>query len=216
MSKILFIDTLTTGIHQERCAIYRIGGIVCEENVNAIREGIRFDLAVRPFAGARIVENSLWVGGVSRSDLVAYPTQEAAFADFYKILEDSINVKNSRDKMYLCGFNVAFDVPFLKNWFLRNGNSHFRDCFYIQDIDLMSVAAFAMMNFRESMPDFHLETAAKALGVTPTKGQRYSCLDNAETCVKMYIALKERLSAGKPEGWTPGTRVFKNVIDIKR
>lgn len=212
MNKILFIDTLTTGINPERCAIYRIGGILCEETVTSIKEVRRFDLSVRPFEGARIMENSLWVGGVTRSDLIGFPVHQNAFADFYRIIEEHINVKNAKDKLYLCGFNVSsFDEQFLKNWFVRNGNSRFRDCFYVQTIDLMSIAAFAMMNFRSDMPDFHLETAAKALGVYPTKGSSYSCLDNAETCLKMYVALKERLGTGKPDGWAPIERVFTNM-----
>jgi len=211
MNKILFIDTLTTGVNPDRCAIYRIGGIFCEETVSSIVEKRRFDLTVRPFDGARIMENSLWVGGVTRSDLIRYPLQQNAFADLYKVIQEQINVKNPKDKIYLCGFNVsAFDEPFIKNWFSRNGSGKYRDCFYVQTIDLMSITAFAMMSFRDDMPDFHLETAAKALGVTPTKGKAYSCLDNAETCLKMYVALKERLGCGKPEGWKPLERVFSN------
>lgn len=211
MNKILFIDTLATGVHLERCAIYRIGGILCTENVNEIKEVRRFDFAVRPFSGARIAENSLWIGGVTRSTLAGYPPQEAAFADFYKLLEDAVNVKNVKDKLYLCGFNVsAFDAPLLKNWFLRNENGRYRDCFYMQTIDLMSIAAFALMNFRSDMPDFHLETAAKNLGINPTKSARYSCLDNAETCIKMYVELKRRLGSGNPGGWIPLERVYKN------
>lgn len=212
MNKILFIDTLTTGINTERCAIYRIGGIFCEESANTMKEVRRFDLAVRPFEGARIIENSLWVGGVTRGLLAGYPAQDKAFADFFALIDERINVKNVKDKLYICGFNVSsFDAPFLKNWFTRNGNGRYRDCFFVQTIDLMSIAAFAMMNFREDMPDFHLETAAKVLGVSPTKGEHYCCLDNAETCVKMYIELKRRLSSGAPEGWSPLERVFSNL-----
>ena len=99
MNKILFIDTLATGVHLERCAIYRIGGILCTENVNEIKEVRRFDFAVRPFSGARIAENSLWIGGVTRSTLAGYPPQEAAFADFYKLLEDA--VKAAQDVGFL-------------------------------------------------------------------------------------------------------------------
>ena len=42
MNKILFVDTLTTGMNTERCAIYRIGGIYTEDGV----EKKRFDFKV--------------------------------------------------------------------------------------------------------------------------------------------------------------------------
>lgn len=212
MKKILIIDTLATGLNTERCAIYKIGGIFCEDNPGMIKEKTRFSLAVRPFEGARIIENSLWVGGVGRRNLVGYPPQEEAFADFIKLIENHINVRNANDKLYICGFNVAaFDSILIKNWFYRNDDPRFRDCFFVQTLDLMSIAAFALIGERDNMPDFHLETVARYLGVTPTKNENYNCLDNAETCLKMYRELKARLGTGERGEWEPLERVYSNM-----
>ncbi len=211
MKKILFLDTLATGLNPERCAIYNVGGILCEETLETMTEIRRFDLRLRPWEGARVTDNSLWVGGVRRSDLVQYPPQDTVFAAFFKLLESAVAIDNPRDKIYLSGFNAsAFDAPFIRNWFFRNDCSRFRDCFFVQTVDLMTLSAFALMNERENMPDFHLETAARFLGVSPTKGERYSCLDNAETCLKIYMALKERLLTSPPNEWIRTEEILKN------
>ncbi len=211
MNKIVFIDTLTTGLNPERCAIYRIGGIICEESAGGITERQRFDIFSRPFENARIMENSLWVGGVTRSNLIYFPEQEDAFRDFFRLVSENVNLRNPKDKIYIAGFNASsFDVPFIRNWFTRNGNQRFRDCFYVQTLDLMSLSAFALINERGDMPDFHLETAAKFLGVNPAKGERYSCLDNAATCLEMYKVLKTRLGTGDNRHHIHTDNLFKN------
>lgn len=211
MNKILFIDTLTTGLNPERCAIYRIGGIICEESAGGIVEKQKFDIFSRPFEGARIMENSLWVGGVTRSNLIYFPEQKSAFDDFFRLVSESVNLRNSKDKLYIAGFNTSsFDAPFIRNWFTRNGNQRFRDCFYVQTLDMMSLSAFALINERGNMPDFHLETTARFLGVSPARGERYSCLDNAATCLEMYKTLKTRLHVGDSRRHVGTDSLFTN------
>lgn len=188
-NKILFIDTVTTGMNPERCGIYRIGGIFTEDLV----EKLRFELRMRPFRNARISDTSLWICGESRASLLAYTDENRAFTDFVAHLDERVNLRNPYDKLYIAGFNAAsFDVPFLREWFHRNGNNRFRDYFHVQTLDLMSLAAFALIDERPTMPDFHLETAARFLGVTVSHTDKYDCVGNARTCLDMYCELRNR------------------------
>ena len=198
MNKILFLDTLTTGLDPERCAIYKMGGIFCEMTVTGIRELKRMDYYIRPHERARVVDNSLWIGGETRGNLALFPEQEKVFKDFVSLLNTIVNVRDPKDKIYVASFNASsFDVPFLKNWFLLNENQRFRDYFYVQTLDLMSLSAFALINERQSMPDFHLETTAKFLGVAPEHTAKYNCIANAETCLEMFKILRERMKTGE-------------------
>lgn len=211
MNKILFLDTLTTGLSLERCSIYRIGGVLCKETPFGLEEIKRFDICSRPAPGARIIDNSLWVGGMTRAKLAYLPEQEKAFSDFMKIIEENINLKNPKDKIYLSGFNTsAFDMPFLRNFYNDNKSEDFRNCFYMQAIDLMNLAAFVLINEREGMSDFHLETTAKMLGISPVRNAKYSPLDNVETCIKMYLELKKRYFHCGELKYTKTTELFKN------
>lgn len=199
MSKILFIDMVTTGIGPEtnRYGIYRMGGILTEDGV----ERERFELKIRPFPGARIVDSSLWVTGSSRSELLYSEEEGAAFMRFIDLLDSHVNVRNAADKLVIAGFNAAsLDVPFLKELFRRNDNPHFRDYFRYQCIDIASVCAFSLMKGRPDLKDFHLESAARSLGVVPSHGDGYSCIDNAKTCLDIYRRLSVRFGiAGVPD-----------------
>lgn len=207
MNKILFIDTVTTGMNPEKCSIYRIGGIYVENGV----EAKRFEFRMRPFRNARIAEQSLWISGESRSSLLNYKEESEAFKDFVSFLDTIVSVKNPNDKLYIAGFNVAaFDIPFLREMFHRNGNERFRDYFHVQAIDLMCLAAFALMRVRSSMPDFHLETAARFLQVTTIIGDDYSCIVNAKVCLDMYRKLEERFGLSECDDITITKDIIKN------
>ena len=211
MNKILFLDTLTTGLSPERCAIYRMGGIFCEMTATSIREMQRIDLRIRPNEKARISDSSLWIGGETRRTLVAFPDQKETFDTFIKTLDGVVNVKNPKDKLYVASFNASsFDVPFLRNWFQMNDNGRFRDYFYVQTLDLMSLAAFALINEREGMPDFHMETTAKYLGVNVEHTEKYDCISNAEMYIEMYKALETRLKTGDNMFYEKTENIYRN------
>lgn len=211
MNKILFIDTLTTGFDNERCAIYKIGGILCEETATSIKETCRFELNVRPFDKARVDEKALWIGGETRSSMVMYPEQDKAFRVFIEILDKTVNVRDPKDKIYLSAFNsAAFDSAFLKSWFLRNDNKHFRDYFYVQTLDIMSLSAMALLNERQNMQDFHLETTARYMGVIAEHPVKYSCLANADTCMEIYKKVKEKFKIGEDRDYTKVENIVRN------
>jgi len=189
MYKILFIDSVTTGMNPERCAIYRLGGIFTEDGV----EKKRFELRMRPYQNARISEQSLWICNETRSSLLYYPSQEDAFKDFIALLNEHVNIHNPKDKLFLGGFNTdRFEYPFLTEWFRRNGNERFRDYFYVQTFDMMGIANFALLHNRRDLPDFYLETIAGEIGVHPVSSQRYDCIANSKTSLDIFRTLSRR------------------------
>ena len=207
MEKILFIDTLTTGMNPEHCAIYRMAGIYTEDGT----EVSRFELKVRPFRGARLSDQSLWIGGTDRMELTRYPDDATAFQDFIKYLDGIVDVRNAKDKLYIAGFNAAtFDVPFIREWFLRNGNSHFRDYFFMQIIDLMTVAAFVMGPERRAMRDFKLESVANALQVPVYYSEGCDCLRNAKVSLDIYRNLKGSLGLDEYTETAESETVYRN------
>ena len=207
MNKILFLDILSTGMDIKRCAIYRIGGIYTEDGV----EKKRFDFRVRPFPGARISDQSLWVGGVDRSILAHYPDQEKVFEEFIAMLNEFVEVRNSRDKMYLAGFNTAtMDAPFLWQWFNINRNERNRDYFHMQIMDMMTVAGFALMDERRSMQDFKLESVARQLRIYPGEGDTSDCIQNAKTCLDIYRHMRTRFGLEQFDDLSESTDIVKN------
>jgi len=207
MNKILFIDTATTGMNSEKCAIYRLGGIYTEDGI----EKSRFEFRMRPFINARINEQSLWISGETRASLQLYQDEKTAFNNFLSYINQLIDLKNPRDKAYIAGFNAANrDVPFIREWFRRNGNERFRDYFYVQVLDLMCISAFGLINIRNTMPDFHLETAARFLQVRATISEKYNSINNAKICLDMYRTLQKRFCIGECVDTRESTEIIKN------
>lgn len=188
--KMMFVDCKTTGLNNQACAVYQMSGIFIEDD----RETERFDFRIRPFKGARIVETSLWIGGVTRGDLVDYPSEEDAFEAFRTMLERHVNIRNARDKMYIAGFNVStFDGQFIWAMFRRNKNERFRDYFYSQYLDVMTIAAFALSGERRNLTDFHQSTVGRYLGIDVTDVDNHNTLYEAELSKHIYYALAARL-----------------------
>ncbi len=185
MIKILILDTLTTGMSTENCGrygIYRIGGIFTEDGV----ETQRFELRMQPFHNARISEQSLYIGGEDRASLTKYKDEASAMDDFIRLLDAAVNVRNPQDKLYIAGFNVtALDIPFIREWFRRNGQERYRDYFYLQPLDLSSISTFALLKERGKLRDFYLETVAERLGIDVVPEERFNCIANAELCLEL-------------------------------
>ena len=211
-SKILFLDTLSTGMNPRRCGIYKMGGIFCEDTADCTRETGRFMLCVNPWRDALIIENSLWIGKTTRSDLLSFPSEAEACETLVEMLSERVDISNPNDKFFIAGYNVSsLDHPLLRALFERAGQERFRDCFHVQAIDLASVAAFALSGQRRTMENFLMNTVAGRLGVVPTVTEKYDCLANAETCLKMYCALKRSLGQGKGEHERTDIETITNV-----
>lgn len=207
MKKILFVDTLATGMNPERCSIYRIGGIYTEDGV----EKRRFDFRMQPFHGARMSDQSLWIGGEDRATLARYPANDKAFESFVKMLDSFVELKNPYDKMYIAGFNSsAFDVPFIREWFRRNANERFRDYFHVQTLDLMTIASFIMLDDRKMMPDFKLDTVSEFLG-QPVTGDSYDCVNNAFKVLNIYRSFRTRLGLQEFDDRSESKEIIKNI-----
>jgi uncharacterized protein YprB with RNaseH-like and TPR domain len=193
MNKFLFVDTLTTGMNPERCAIYRLGALYVEDGV----EKKALDIKVRPYNNARISQQSLWIGGETRSTLIHYPSEDSAFGDLLSFLNAVVDVRNSRDKIYIGGYNCsAFDIPFLREWFIRMDNQQFRNYFNVQSLDMMNIAAMALISKRESLPDFQMQSVASYLGIHTIEEEKYDCLQNARTALKIYRKLQTAFGLG--------------------
>ena len=198
MDKILFIDTLTTGMNQQRCGIYSIGGIFCTNTPEELTEKFSFDFKIRPAEDMRISDNSLWIGGVNRTKLLSFEDEKTVLKKITDRLDKEMNLKNPFDKIYLSGYNTsAFDAPFLRYFFERNQNMNFRDYFYAQTIDIMTLSAIALLGERVNMSDFHLESVSRKLGIMPASSEKYNCTDNARLCMKMFAMFKEKYNLGK-------------------
>lgn len=163
MPKILFFDLETTGTRFWKDGIHQISGII--EIDGEIKE--QFDFKVRPNPAAEISDEALKVAGVTREQIFAYPEMRAVYIEFTEMLSKYVDKFNKSDKFHLCGYNNrGFDDPFLRAWFVQNGDQYFGSWFWSDSIDVMVLACQHFMKDRSSMVDFKLKTVCAKAGIT--------------------------------------------------
>lgn len=160
--KIVFFDLETTGTNPGKNGIHQISGeIVIDGETKE-----KFDFKVRPNPKAEIVQEALDVGGVTKEQILAYPSMEEIFPKFIELLNKYVDRFDKKDKYFLCGYNNAsFDNNFLRGWFLQNGDKYFGSWFWANTIDVMVLATVFLMNVRGNMENFKLKTVATAMGI---------------------------------------------------
>lgn len=158
MVKIIYMDTETTGTDTKRCAITQIA---CVVRVGGVEES--FSALMSPHDGAEISDEALVVQGRTREQIAAFPSPKIALVDFQRFLGKFVDKFDKNDKFFLFGYNVGFDADMVREWFIRNGDNYFGSWFWTPPIDVMSIAARALMEDRVKLPNFRLVTVAKHL-----------------------------------------------------
>lgn len=166
-TKIIFIDTETTGTDPNKNGLIQIAGIVYE-SINTrgeLKELDRFDWKLKPFESDLIEPAALQVNNTTQEQLAEYPDPVTVYNDFYKLLCKYINPYNKLDKAFFAGYNARFDYDFLRKFFEKNNNKYFGSFFYFPAIDVMNLAATYLMNERRELANFKLETVCKHIGI---------------------------------------------------
>lgn len=183
MQKLFFLDLETTGLDPKTCAIHQIAGKVIIDG--KVRES--FNIKARPFEGAVIEDAALEVAKVTKGQIMAYQPMEAAYAQLMTILDRYINKYDKKDKFFIAGYNIAtFDVPFLREFFLRNNNTFYGSYFWSVPLDVIILAGAKMMNVRPAMVDFKQGTVAKQLGILVKEDSLHDAMYDIDVCYEIY------------------------------
>ena len=108
-----WFDTETTGVNPETCAMIQLGGLI--EIGGRIKDKI--NIRMRPFFGAEIRTKALTVNKTTRDQIDAYPPWEEGFEKLEKTLGKHIDMYDPTDKLVIAGYNVDFDINFLRKYF---------------------------------------------------------------------------------------------------
>ena len=154
--KKVFIDLETTGLDPLSNGIIQIGALYEDEVL---------DLRIQPFPDDVITDEALELHGLTKEDLKQYMPPEKAKRVFTDWLDSKVNKYDRNDKLYFIGYNShSFDSPFLRQWFLKNGDKYYGSYFWHPSIDIMLLTAYIAIGQRQKLENFKLVTVAKSLG----------------------------------------------------
>lgn len=160
--KLLFFDLETTGTNPARNGIHQISGQIVIDG----KKVEDFDFHVQPNPKAVIEEQALSVAGVTREQVLAYPSMGEVYKQLVAMLGKYVDKFNKKDKFFLVGYNnAAFDNQFLRGFFLQNGDNYFGSWFWANSIDVMVLASHHLASRRHEMENFKLATVAKFMGI---------------------------------------------------
>lgn len=176
MSKIIFLDTETTGVEVEKHALVQIGAII--EVDGEVKEKINLNIA--PFPGAEISETALRVIGKTEEELQEYPDGIEQFREFKKVLAKHVDKYDKADKFHFVGYNAVFDDSFLRKFFRRNGDKYYGSYFWWPPIGVAQMAQLTFMDTRATFKSFKLVDVATRMGLDIKAGQLHDALFDVE------------------------------------
>lgn len=168
MSKLFFYDLETTGTNPGRHGIHQISGEIVIDGKSVET----FDFKVQPNPKAQIEDAALAVGGVTREQIMAYPSMGQVYTQLVTMLAKYVNKYDKTDKFHLVGYNNrGFDDNFFRGFFLQNGDNFFGSWFWADSIDVLVLASTFLADRRADLPNFKLATVADFLGIDTTAGK---------------------------------------------
>jgi len=120
MTKKLFFDLETTGTNPMKNGIIQIAGII-EINNEEMRS---FNMKIKPFESDVIEQEALNVSGITLEDIKGFEDPKTAYNSIVSMFDNYIDKYDKNDKFIVCGYNVRFDMDFLKEFFIKNGNDY--------------------------------------------------------------------------------------------
>ncbi|MBN1700198.1 MAG: hypothetical protein JW881_21990 [Spirochaetales bacterium] len=189
MEKYLFIDIETTGLDTNKNGIIQIAGII-EINRNICE---KFNFHVKPFASDIIDPEALRINNVAIDAFIndgRYIDPVAVHGKLIAVFSRYIDKFDKKDKFHLVGYNsLAFDVPFLRSWFYKCGDTYFGSWFFTPSIDIMPVWAYLLAAERDRLPDFKLSTVAAHCGIDIDTIQFHDAMQDVEVTRELYHAI---------------------------
>lgn len=185
--KLLFFDLETTGVNPGKNGIHQISGMIEIDGI----EQERFNFHVQPNPKAVIEEQALSVAGVTREQVMAYPTMREVYNQFVEMLGKYVDKYDKQDKFFLVGYNNAsFDNQFLRGFFLQNGDNYFGSWFWSNTLDVMVLASAYLVTRRPDMENFKLSTVAKTLGIEVKDDSLHNAMYDIELTRAVYDIVK--------------------------
>lgn len=184
LRKVLYFDVETTGLDAKLNDIIQLSGII--EIDGEIKE--TFNLKMQPFDWTTISSEALNVTGTTDEMLKSYGTPQKAFSDFIGLLSTYVDRYDKTDKMYAAGYNVQFDIGFLREFFLKNGDVYFGSWFSGRVIDPLYLCSYFDLMGKFSLPNYKLATVCDHLGI---EIQAHDALSDIQATRNLVYKLKE-------------------------
>lgn len=164
--KVIYIDTETTGLEPKEHGIIQIAGFVEIDGQRV--EDFNFRCNILP--NDVISDKALEINHKTREEIAAFQDPYLTKDLFTAMMKKYVNPYDREDKFIMGGYNVKFDIDFLKAWFAKMGDKYYNSWFDYHAMDVYPIAVCALRNDPKTatLKDYKLVTVAAALGIPVT------------------------------------------------
>jgi len=157
MAKILYFDVETTGLDPKKQDIIQIAYLI--EIDGEIKEEGNYEL--QPLDYSTIQDKALEISHRTIEDLKTYAQPKEIYRKLVRTFDKYVDKFNKKDKFIPCGYNVNFDLQFLREFWFKNNNKYFGAYFDYHVYDPITTLYLMSHKGLINVPDYHLETICK-------------------------------------------------------
>jgi DNA polymerase-3 subunit epsilon len=186
-TKMLFIDTETTGLFENRHHIWELGCILDVDG----KQKDKFHMKARPPKGAPIVTEALHACGKTVEEICNYKNTQVDLKEmFEEWLSQWVDKFDRDDKMFFIGYNASFDYNFCRALWKNHDDNYFGSFFWFPYLDVMTIAAWALIDKRGLLANFKMQTVAKAMGFEVKDDMYHGAMFDARMARRIYYKLE--------------------------
>ena len=190
MKKVLWLDVETTGLDCRKHGLREVGFIIEIDGVEVDRGVFKINPFTYTTRDVEIDDYALEISKVSIEDLESYDRVSYCFKELMKKLVKYVNVNHKNDCFVIAGYNTAFDIGFIKEWFKEMGLlDSYKDLFHYKSLDVFSIV-FALRHIGlNSAENDKLETMCNYFGI---EIEAHNALSDIEATKKLYELICEK------------------------
>ena len=190
MKKVLWLDVETTGLDCRKHGLREVGFIIEIDGVEVDKGVFKINPFTYTTRDVEIDDYALEISKVSIEDLESYDRVSYCFKELMKKLVKYVNVNDKNDCFVIAGYNVAFDIGFIKEWFKEMGlQDSYKDLFHYKSLDVFSLV-FALRHIGlNSAENDKLETMCNYFGI---EIEAHNALSDIEATKKLYELICEK------------------------
>ena len=190
MKKVLWLDVETTGLDCRKHGLREVGFIIEIDGVEVDKGVFKINPFTYTTKDVEIDDYALEISKVSIEDLKSYDRVSYCFKELMKKLVKYVNVNDKNDCFVIAGYNTAFDIGFIKEWFKEMGLlDSYKDLFHYKSLDVFSIV-FALRHLGiNSAENDKLETMCNYFGI---EIEAHNALSDIEATKKLYELICEK------------------------
>ena len=190
MKKVVWLDVETTGLDCRKHGLREVGFIIEIDGVEVDKGVFKINPFTYTTKNVEIDDYALEISKVSIEDLESYDSSSYCFKELMKKLVKYVNVNDKNDCFVIAGYNTAFDIGFIKEWFKEMGLlDSYKDLFHYKSLDVFSIVFALRYLGLNSAENDKLETMCNYFGIGI---EAHNALSDIEATKKLYELICEK------------------------